>query len=68
MVRRNLSKVFIFDKFEGEESRTPTCFEDCREATQDEWLSSLSRGELVTLSKKLGNTLKEIGEGFNLKA
>jgi len=52
-MRRNLTGIYIFDKFEGEEKRQPTCFEDCQESTQDEWLESLEREVLVNLAKQL---------------
>ena len=35
MRRRNLSGIYIFEKFEDEKKREPTCFEDCSEETQD---------------------------------
>ncbi len=66
MKRRNLSGIYIFDKFEDEIKRQPTCFEDCQEATQDEWLNSLDQTALKNLSKKLAETLKDIGEQLDL--
>jgi hypothetical protein len=57
MKRRNLSGIFIFEQFEGEEKREPTCFEDCTEATQDKWLDSLDNESLKNLSKQLAGTL-----------
>jgi hypothetical protein len=57
MTRRNLSGIFIFEKFESEEKREPTCFEDCTEATQDKWLDSLDKEALKNLSKQLAGTL-----------
>jgi hypothetical protein len=64
--RRNLSGIYIFDKFDGEPKRQPTCFEDCQEATQDAWLDSLSKDELKNLAKKLGDTIRDIGDQFDL--
>jgi hypothetical protein len=66
IMRRNLTGIYIFDKFEGEEKRQPTCFEDCQESTQDKWLESLEREALVNLAKKLGKTIKDIGEQLDL--
>jgi hypothetical protein len=66
MIRRNLTGIYIFDKFEGEEKRQPTCFEDCQESTQDKWLESLEREALINLAKQLGKVLKNIGEQFDL--
>jgi hypothetical protein len=57
MTRRNLSGIFIFEQFEGEEKREPTCFEDCTEATQDKWLDSLDNESLKNLTKQLAGTL-----------
>lgn len=65
-MRRNLTGIFIFDKFEDEEKRQPTCFEDCQESTQDEWLESLEREALVNLAKKLAETIKYIGDELDL--
>lgn len=66
MNRRNLSGIFILDKFEDEESRKPTCFEDCSELTQDEWLNSLEPEALKNLAKLLGKTLSEVGNHFDI--
>jgi hypothetical protein len=66
MVRRNLTGIYIFDILPGEEKRQPTCFEDCQEETQDEWLASLEREALVNLAKQLGKTIKGIGEQLDL--
>jgi len=66
MNRRNLSGIYIFHKFEDEERRQPTCFEDCPEEKQDEWLDSLDLEAVKNLAKMLGNTLREIGDQFEL--
>jgi hypothetical protein len=60
--RRNLSGIYIFEKFEGEDKREPTCFEDCTEETQDKWLNSLEPETLRSLSKMLGKTLIELAD------
>lgn len=67
MKRRNLSGIYIFEKFEDEEKRKPTCFEDCTESTQDEWLDSLKPEEVSKLAKMLASTLKNIGEQLDLE-
>jgi len=36
--RRNISGIYIFDKFPGEEKRLPTCIEDCQQATRRKWV------------------------------
>lgn len=66
MKRRNLSGIYIFDKFEDEEKRQPTCFEDCQESTQDRWLDSLEPKALKNLAKQLGKTIRTIGDQFDL--
>lgn len=65
-MRRNLTGIYIFDKFEGEEKRQPTCFEDCQESTQDRWLEGLGREALINLAKQLGKKIKDIGDQLNL--
>jgi hypothetical protein len=67
-LRRNLSGIYIFEQFEGEEHRQPTCFEDCTEAKQDEWLESLEPEALRNLAKQLGKTLRGIGDHFDIAA
>ena len=66
MNRRNLSGVYIFHKFDDEERRKPTCFEDCPEDKQDEWLNSLDAEAIKNLAKHLAKTLKTIGEQFDI--
>lgn len=64
--RRNLSGIYIFDTLEGEERRQPTCFEDCTEKKQDEWLESLTPEALRSLSKQLAKSLRGIGDHFDI--
>lgn len=64
--RRNLSGVYIFHKFEDEESRQPTCFEDCPEEKQDEWLNSLDPEAVKNLAKHLSGTLRKLGDHFDI--
>ena len=61
-MRSNLSGIYIFEQFEGEDKRQPTCFEDCTEATQDKWLDSLEKEALKNLAKKLANKLIELAD------
>ena len=65
-IRRNLSGVFIFEQFEGEEKRQPTCFEDCTEETQNKWLSDMSNENLISLAKHLAKTINDIAESFDI--
>ena len=64
--RRNLSGIYIFEKFDDEEKRAPTVFEDCKEETQDKWLDSLEIEALKSLSKRLGSCLRRIGDEFDI--
>lgn len=66
MRRRNLSGVFIFEKFEDEEKREPTCFEDCQESTQDKWLNTLEPEAVKNLAKHLAKTIRKIGDQFDI--
>ena len=43
MKRRNLSGIYIFDKFEGEATIQPTCIEDCTEETRTDWIEDLDK-------------------------
>ena len=64
--RRGLSGIYIFYKFEDEERRQPTCFEDCPVEKQDEWLNSLDPESIKNLAKSLGAVLRGIGDQFDL--
>ena len=66
MNRRNLSGVYIFHKFDNEERREPTCFEDCPIEKQDEWLASLDQEAVKNLSKHLAKVLRNIGDQFDI--
>lgn len=66
MNRRNLSGVYIFHKFEDEENKKPTCFEDCPEDKQDEWLNNLEPEAVKNLAKQLANTIRNIGDALDL--
>ena len=66
MKRRNLSGIFIFEKFEDDDRERPTVFEDCTEATQEKWLDSLETDGLKNLAKQLGKTVREIGDTFDI--
>lgn len=66
MNRRNLSGIYIFHKFEDEERREPTCFEDCPEEKQDEWLNALDPEAVKQLAKHLAKSLRKIGDEFGL--
>lgn len=61
-----MSGIYIFHKFEDEEKKEPTTFEDCPEDKQDEWLKTLNREALENLSKHLAKTLRGIGDQFDI--
>ena len=64
--RRNLSGVYIFHKFDDEERREPTCFEDCPDKKQSKWLNTLDPDAVKHLAKHLAKTVRAIGDQFNL--
>lgn len=66
MNRRNLTGIYIFHKFEDEDKRKPTCFEDLPEEKQDEWMNALEPEAVKNLAKHLANTIKTMGEQFNI--
>ena len=66
MDRRGLSGIYIFHRFEGEDRRKPTCFEDCPEEKQDQWLNSLDPEAVKSLAKQLAKTLRAIGDQFDI--
>jgi hypothetical protein len=66
--RRNLSGVYIFEKFPEEEKREPTCFEDCTLDTQEKWLEGLDPEALKNLAKILARRLRLIGDQFEIVA
>ena len=40
LIRRNISGIYIFDKFPSDERHRPTCVEDCQMATRKKWLET----------------------------
>jgi hypothetical protein len=64
--RRSLSGIYIFEKFQDEESRKPTCIEDCLKETRQKWLESLEKEALINCIHHLCNTLCEISDQFDI--
>jgi hypothetical protein len=64
--RRDLSGIYIFDILPGDDKRKPTCFEDCTEEKQQEWLDSLTPEALKSLAIQLGKILRKIGDQFDI--
>ena len=57
--RRNLSGIYIFDTFPGEERRQPTCIEDCQQETRRKWCMAQTQDSLRDTIKHLAHTFKE---------
>lgn len=68
MERYNLSGIYIFDKFEGEDKRQPTCIEDCQNETRNKWLESLEKEGLIKTVNHLCEVLHSIAEQFGIRA
>ena len=64
--RRNLSGIYIFDTFPGEDKRQPTCIEDCQEETRKNWLESLEKESLINTVEHLCETLRCISDQFEI--
>jgi hypothetical protein len=60
--RRNLSGIFFRQKNLETNKYENVCFEELRPEEQDRVMSGREPGWLMSLSKKLGETLKEIGD------
>ena len=58
--RRNLSGIYIFDKFPDDGKRQPTCIEDCQQETRDAWLEKLDLTALNDTLKHLTKVLCDI--------
>ena len=58
--RRDLSGIFVFDTFPGEERRQPTCIEDCQQETRRKWCMSKTPDDLRDAIKLLADTFKDI--------
>ena len=57
--RRNLSGIYIFDTFPGEQKRRPTCIEDCQQETRRKWCMAQTQDCLRDTIKHLAHTFKE---------
>ncbi len=68
MKKRNLSGIYIFDKFGDDEKETPTCIEECKEETLDKWIDSMDREGLIRIIKYLADVINKIGDEFNIQA
>jgi hypothetical protein len=66
MNRRNLSGIFIFHKFDDDPKRKPTCFEDCPEEKQKEWMDTLPIDGVKSLALMLAKTLRKVADKFDI--
>ena len=57
--RRDLSGIYIFDTFPGEQKRQPTCIEDCQQETRRKWCMAQTQDCLRDTIKHLAQTFKE---------
>ena len=60
--RRDLSGIYIFDKFPNEERRKPTYVEDCQQETRRKWCMSKDKDYLRETIKMLADSLKELAD------
>lgn len=68
MIRRNISGIYIFDKFPEEEKRQPTCIEDCQSTTRNEWLETLDKEGLISVVNQLCESLTSLADFCNVSA
>ncbi len=59
-LRRDLSGIYIFDKLPQDETRKPTCIEDCTIEKRTEWLKTLDRNGLKVTAKRLNSCMSRI--------
>lgn len=67
MERYDLSGIYIFDQFDGEERRQPTCIEDCTPHTRQKWLESQDKEALIKITNHLCETIHTIAEQFGIR-
>ena len=58
--RRDLSGIYIFDTFIGEQKRQPTCIEDCQQETRRKWCMAQTQDCLRDTIKHLAQTFKDM--------
>jgi hypothetical protein len=63
-MKRKLSGIFLWEKINGES--VPVCFEDCSKEKQEEFMNSLDPEGLKNLARMLAETIKELGDMFDL--
>ena len=58
--RRDLSGIYVFDKFPTDDMRKPTCIEDCSKAKRLEWCWSKEPDALRDVIRKEAETFREM--------
>ena len=58
--RRDLSGIYIFDTFPGEQKRQPTCIEDCQQETRRKWCLAQTQDCLRETISMLAKTFKDM--------
>ena len=62
LIRRDISGIFIFDKFPTDKRRKPTCIEDCQQETRRQWCLSIDKDYLRSAIEMLAESFKELCE------
>ena len=60
--RRNISEIYILDKFPGEDKEQLTCIEDCQEDTRVQYLTKLDLTALIEVLKQLTEIIVKMFE------
>ena len=60
--RRNISGIYILDKFPTDERRKPTCVEDCQMATRKRWMEAHDKEYLKNAIEALADSFKQLNE------
>lgn len=58
--RRDISGIYIFDKFPTDKKRKPTCVEDCTHGKRMEWCMSKDEDYLRNVIEQLANTFRDL--------
>jgi len=62
LIRRDLSGIYIFDKFPTDEKRKPTCIEDCQQETRRTWCLSNDKDCLRSTISMLADSFNDMCE------
>lgn len=67
MNRRNLSGIYYLYKFPDEDSRKPTCFEDCPLEKQKEIVGNMDAETLGGLAIQLAEVLRKLVDKLDIE-